>query len=73
MRDSDEGLTSDGSPSGSSGLAPAGADGDEDAAYLDGGLTLAFGLDAQLDARAGAGLTHTAADWFFGVGFARRF
>jgi hypothetical protein len=54
------------------GLAPAGADGD-DAAYVDGGLTLAFGLDAQLDARAGAGLTDAAADWFFGIGFARRF
>ena len=55
------------------GLAPAGADGDDDAAYLDGGLTLAFGPDSQLDARAGAGLTATAADWFFGLGFARRF
>jgi len=29
--------------------------------------------DAQLDARAGAGLTEVAADWFFGIGFARRF
>jgi hypothetical protein len=55
------------------GLAPAGAEGDDDAAYLDGGLTLGFGPDAQLDARAGAGLTHVAADWFFGLGFARRF
>lgn len=55
------------------GLAPAGADGDDDAAYLDGGITLAFGPDAQLDARAGAGLTDVAADWFFGLGFARRF
>ncbi|HET6362276.1 MAG TPA: transporter [Gemmatimonadota bacterium] len=55
------------------GLAPAGADGDDDAAYLDGGFTLAFGPDAQLDARAGAGLTDVAADWFFGLGFARRF
>ncbi|HJR54832.1 MAG TPA: transporter [Gemmatimonadota bacterium] len=54
------------------GLAPAGAEGDDDAAYLDGGLTLAFGPDAQLDARAGAGLTDAAADWFFGLGFARR-
>ena len=54
------------------GLAPAGAQGDEDAGYLDGGLTLAFGPDAQLDARAGAGLTDAAADWFFGIGFARR-
>ena len=54
------------------GLAPAAADGDEDEAYLDGGLTLAFGPDAQLDARAGAGLTDAAADWFFGIGFARR-
>jgi hypothetical protein len=55
------------------GLAPAGADGDDDASYLDGGLTLTFGPDAQLDARAGAGLTEVAADWFFGIGFARRF
>lgn len=55
------------------GLAPAGAEGDDDAVYLDGGLTLAFGPDAQLDARAGAGLTEVAADWFFGLGFARRF
>jgi hypothetical protein len=55
------------------GLAPAGADGDDDAAYLDGGFTLGFGSDAQLDARAGAGLTDAAADWFFGLGFARRF
>ena len=55
------------------GLAPAGAEGDDDAAYLDGGFTLAFGTDAQLDARAGAGLTDAAADWFFGIGFARRF
>ena len=54
------------------GLAPAGAEGDEDAAYLDGGFTLAFGPDAQLDARAGGGLTDVAADWFFGLGFARR-
>lgn len=54
------------------GLAPAGAASDDDAAYLDGGLTLAFGPDAQLDARAGAGLTDSAADWFFGLGFARR-
>ena len=55
------------------GLAPAGADGDDDAAFIDGGLTLAFGPDAQLDARAGAGLSDAAADWFFGLGFARRF
>lgn len=55
------------------GLAPAGADGNDGAAYVDGGLTLAFGPDAQLDARAGAGLTDVAADWFFGLGFARRF
>lgn len=54
------------------GLAPAGAEGNDDAAYLDGGFTLAFGPDAQLDARAGAGLTDAAADWFFGLGFARR-
>ncbi len=54
------------------GLAPAGAADDDDAAYLDGGFTLAFGPDAQLDARTGAGLTDAAADWFFGLGFARR-
>ena len=55
------------------GLAPAGAASDDDEAYMDGGFTLAFGPDAQLDARAGAGLTEVAADWFFGIGFARRF
>ncbi|MGH7566367.1 MAG: transporter [Gemmatimonadota bacterium] len=54
------------------GLAPAGGDGDDDAAWLDGGLTLAFGPDAQLDVRAGAGLTDAASDWLFGLGFARR-
>jgi hypothetical protein len=54
------------------GRAPAGAGSDADAAYVDGGLTLAFGPDAQLDARAGAGLTDAAADWFFGLGLARR-
>lgn len=55
------------------GLAPAAADGDEDAAYLDGGFTIGFGPDAQFDARVGVGLTEVAADWFFGIGFARRF
>ena len=54
------------------GFAPAGAEGDDDAAYFDGGLTLAFGLDAQLDVRAGVGLTDASADWLFGLGFARR-
>ena len=50
------------------GFAPAGADGDDDAAYFDGGLTLGFGLDAQLDVRAGVGLTDASADWLFGLG-----
>jgi hypothetical protein len=54
------------------GLAPASAEGDDDAAWLDGGLTLGFGPDAQLDIRAGAGLTDAASDWLFGLGFARR-
>jgi hypothetical protein len=53
------------------GLAP-GHPGGDDAAYADGGLTLALGPDAQLDARAGAGLTDASADWLFGIGFARR-
>ena len=54
------------------GFAPAGVEGDDDAAYFDGGLTLAFGLDTQLDVRAGVGLTDASADWLFGLGFARR-
>ena len=54
------------------GLAPASADGDADAAWLDGGLTLGLGPDAQLDVREGAGLTEAASDWLFGLGFARR-
>lgn len=54
------------------GFAPASAEGDDDAAYFDGGLTFGFGLDAQLDVRAGVGLTDASADWLFGLGFARR-
>jgi hypothetical protein len=53
------------------GFAPAAPDQDA-AAVFDGGLTLAFGPDAQLDIRAGAGLTDVAPDWLFGLGFARR-
>jgi len=53
------------------GLAPSGPDAD-DAAYVDGGFTLGLGPDAQLDIRAGAGLTDASADWLFGLGFARR-
>jgi hypothetical protein len=53
------------------GFAPSGV-GDDDAAYFDGGLTLALGMDAQLDVRAGIGLTDASADWLFGLGFARR-
>jgi hypothetical protein len=53
------------------GLAPAGPGGG-DAAYVDGGLTLGLGPDAQLDLRVGSGVTDTAADWFLGLGFARR-
>ena len=34
--------------------------------------SLGFGPDAQLDVRAGAGLTDAASDWLFGLGFARR-
>ena len=48
--------------------APAGADD----AYVDGGLTLGLGPDAQLDIRTGAGLTDASADWILGLGFARR-
>lgn len=54
------------------GFAPVDPGGD-DAAWVDGGLTLGFGADAQLDVRAGAGLTSAASDWLFGLGFARRF
>jgi hypothetical protein len=53
------------------GFAPATPDQDA-AAVFDGGLTLAFGPDAQLDIRAGAGLTDVAPDWLLGLGFARR-
>ena len=53
------------------GFAPVGPD-EDDSAVFDGGVTLALGPDAQLDARAGVGLTDAAPDWLFGVGFARR-
>jgi hypothetical protein len=53
------------------GLAPVAREGD-DVAVFDGGLTLGFGPDAQLDVRAGVGLTDVAPDWLFGLGFARR-
>ncbi|HYO46590.1 MAG TPA: transporter [Gemmatimonadota bacterium] len=53
------------------GFAPADLGGD-DAVHADGGLTLALGPDAQLDVRAGVGLTDAASDWLFGLGFARR-
>lgn len=53
------------------GFAPVEPEGD-DAAVIDGGLTLALGPDAQLDVRAGAGLTDAAPDWLFGLGFAHR-
>jgi hypothetical protein len=53
------------------GFAPA-EPGGEDAVHADGGLTLALGPDAQLDVRAGVGLTDAAADWLFGLGLARR-
>ncbi|HET9334631.1 MAG TPA: transporter [Gemmatimonadota bacterium] len=53
------------------GFAPS-APGEDDALVFDGGLTLGFGPDAQLDVRAGAGLTDVAPDWLFGLGFARR-
>lgn len=53
------------------GFAPAGPE-EDDAAVFDGGLTLGFGPDAQLDVRAGVGLTDVAPDWLFGLGFARR-
>jgi hypothetical protein len=53
------------------GMAPADPGGD-DAAWVDGGFTLGFGADAQLDIRAGAGITDAASDWLFGLGFARR-
>jgi hypothetical protein len=53
------------------GFAPVDPGGD-DAVHADGGLTLALGPAAQLDVRAGVGLTDAAADWLFGLGFARR-
>lgn len=53
------------------GFAPVAPD-EDDAAVFDGGLTLSLGPDAQLDARAGVGLSDVAPDWLFGVGFARR-
>ena len=53
------------------GFAPVEPEGD-DAAVVDGGLTLALGPNAQLDVRAGAGLTDAAPDWLFGLGFAHR-
>jgi hypothetical protein len=53
------------------GMAPADLEGD-DAAWVDGGFTLGFGPDTQLDIRAGAGITDAASDWLFGLGFARR-
>lgn len=53
------------------GSAPA-APAEDDVAVFDGGLTLGFGPDAQLDVRAGVGLTDVAPDWLFGLGFARR-
>ena len=53
------------------GFAPA-APGGDDAAHADGGFTFAIGPEVQLDVRAGVGLTDAAADWLFGLGFARR-
>ncbi len=53
------------------GIATEGAGGEE--AYVDGGLTHQVSGDFQLDARIGAGLGgDDAADWFVGVGAARR-
>lgn len=52
------------------GLAAEGAGGEE--AYADAGLTRLLSPDFQLDARVGAGLNGAAADWFVGVGAARR-
>lgn len=53
------------------GLAAEGAGGEE--AYVDGGLTRLFGNDFQLDARVGIGIAgDDAADWYVGVGAARR-
>ena len=49
-------------------LAPGG-----DAAWtFNGGVTLGFGSDMQLDLEAGRGLTADAPDWFIGVGVAVR-
>lgn len=53
------------------GLSPSRPNGGDEA-YFDGGFTFALGPDAQLDLRAGAGLTDDSADWLFGLGFARR-
>ena len=44
----------------------------EDEAVLNGGFTFLVHPLLQLDARAGAGLTDTAPDFFLGVGIARR-
>ncbi len=53
------------------GIATEGSGGEE--AYVDGGLTRFFSDDFQLDARVGVGIAgDDAADWFFGVGAARR-
>lgn len=41
-------------------------------AYVNGGMTLALGLDAQLDARVGTQVGADDRDWFVGVGAARR-
>jgi hypothetical protein len=53
------------------GLAAEGTGGEE--AYVDGGLTRLLSDDFQLDARVGIGIAgDDAADWYVGVGAARR-
>jgi hypothetical protein len=52
------------------GIATEGAGGEE--AYADAGLTRLLSDDFQLDVRIGVGVGGDAADWFFGMGAARR-
>ena len=52
------------------GIVTEGTGGDE--AYADVGVTRLLSDDLQLDARVGVGLGGDAADWYVGVGAARR-
>ena len=48
------------------------AEGGPDTYFFDAGLGFLFGLDLQLDARAGVGLNSDSADWFAGIGLSKR-